>query len=181
MNWRLFFSQFDSLSKTPARWPQLPPVGIFLPLIFGSILVLAAMGTGQFWLFLLGAVQLLLIPFTQMPTTSHGTGDQLTASRLQAALIAAMPVCRTVAGRAKHGMWRLWQAVLRCLWSTAAGLVVGLLLLGWFALEQPELWRWGTLQTEGPPLGATALMSGAVLMTTLGMFWLLSWCAKTDH
>lgn len=180
MNWRLFLSQADSWAENHVRLSGLNSLGSFLLLMFGALQVLVAIATGQGWLFLLGASQLLIVPLTQTARSAEQGSAPLTMEELQAGFTAAQPWTSAAIGGAKRVTVTVWQAIVRFLWSVAVGLTVGLLVLGWFCFQQPELWRWGTLQTEGPPLAAVVITLGAALLMMLGTLWVLNWksCAR---
>ncbi len=180
MNWRLFLSQADSLAENRIRLSGLNSLGSLLLLLCGALQVLIAIATGQGWLFLLGAAQLLIIPLTQTARSTEQGSAPLTMEKLEAGFTAARPWTSAAIGGAQRVTITIWQVIVRFLWSVAVGLTVGLLVLGWFSFQQPELWRWGTLQMEGPPLAAMVVTMGTTLLTMLGTLWVLNWksCAR---
>lgn len=179
MNWRLFLSEADSVADSRLRLSGLSSLGSLLLLIIGVILVLAAIVTGQAWAFLLGTAQLLIIPFTQTSRLSVAADAQTAMSGLRAGFVAAQPCVQAAVGGTQRLALSLWIAGVRLLKSVAAGLAVGLLVLGWFAFQQPELWRWGSLQAEGVPLAALVISIGTALLTMLGSLWVLNWNARS--
>jgi hypothetical protein len=119
-------------------------------------------------LFLLAIMQAVVL------FNAHGVSDVASASmqtaagnlwrRLPAAasVLHALSVCGTVL---YHGVFRLAM----CL---AASVGVGLATLAWFVLSEAELWRWTTLQTEGPPLGPLLVSGAATLSVMLISGWI---------
>lgn len=175
MNWRLFLSEADALADSRLRLSGLSSLGSLLLLIIGVILVLAAIATGQVWPFLLGTAQLLIIPFTQTSRLSVAAEARAAMSGLRAGFVAAQPCLQATVGGTQRLAVSFWIALVRFLKSIAAGLAIGLLVLGWFAFQQPELWRWGSLQNEGIPLAALVISIGTALLTMLGSLWVLNW------
>lgn len=68
----------------------------------------------------------------------------------------------------------IYRIVYRVTVCLLIALSAGLATLSVFALKQPEMWRWTTLQTAGPPLGAL-LVTGLVTLIVLSMS---SWAAS---
>lgn len=66
----------------------------------------------------------------------------------------------------------LYRSLMRGLVCLSIATAVGLATLSWFALNQPELWQWRTLDTSGPPLGAVLVTGLATLLSLLTTSWI---------
>jgi hypothetical protein len=179
MIWRTMFADWQTTNQTQATSRAARPGAMSANVLLGIglLLVLTSVVRGEVWLFVLGVVQLATVLWTRLPSwpaTWRTPSLQPALRRVQAGVASLEPLGRGLRSGAARATSAAWRATVRFLWSVCAGLVVGLLVMGWFAMSQPELWRWGTLQTEGPPLGAAVVTVGSVLLTTLAGLWISS-------
>jgi len=119
-------------------------------------------------LFALAVVQALLLFNTRGVTGESSTAMQATAGKLWGRLPTAAMTCHaaSVCGTIVYrGVFRLTMCLL-------AAVGAGLATLAWFVLNEVELWRWTTLQTEGPPLGPLLVSGVATLSVLLVSGWI---------
>ena len=109
---------------------------------------------------------LFLLAIVQAVVLFNSRGVAGTSAAAMRAAWNRLPTMATVSHAASVCGTVVYRGVFRLMTCLLAAVGAGLATLAWFVMSESELWRWTTLQTEGPPLGPL-LVTGAAALSVL--------------